>query len=322
MAKQLLMEKYRPSTVEGYVFDKSSNLQSAVTRWIDEGEIPNLFLFGHQGVGKSTLAKILVNALIEKGTVQESDVHYFAASVHNKLALAEDLQKIVPKRPMGGLRIVILEEADRLTPQTQMALRTITEEYSDTTRFIMTGNYPKNIIDALKSRFQSYELGLQLSQDDVIDFAINIIESEGIIADEETFMEHIETYSPDLRAVINSMDQSTSIDGDGDKVLGSPVSLESASEFDAWEEFWMDDEIEFSEQVVHEVLLDMTAGVNLSNFEDYYRVMYENSRKFGEKRASAVITISTMVARAYACASQRMHLDACMFILLQEMEEE
>ena len=298
--KQLLVEKYRPKTINDYVFQRDE-IKMKVEKWIKDGEIPNLLLTSSSpGSGKSSLSRILVTEL----GIDSSDVKYVNASLVSGIGfIREELEPWMKKKSFSKFKIVQLEECDRLSDAAQKALRGVVEDYSDKVRFIATANYPKKIIPALLSRFQHLEMD-EFDIDNIIEYAITVAEREGLIINSEfEFMSHIEAYAPDLRKILNSIDEHT----DQYNVL-HPLAHGSGSSdgLDAWENAWATGDISL------DMLLPLTEGVDQNTFELYYQCVYENSAKV-ENQGSLVVLCSEYLDRAYRCANQRLHLDAMLY---------
>jgi len=152
--KQLWTEKYRPNDIDGYVF-RDEEQKAQVKTWIDEGAIPHLLFSGAPGVGKTTLAKILIKQL----EIDDFDVLEINASRENSIDTIRDkITGFVQTMPFGDFKVVLLDEADYLSPNAQAALRGVMEEYHTTARFILTCNYPNRIIPALHSRCQGFHI--------------------------------------------------------------------------------------------------------------------------------------------------------------------
>ena len=152
--KQLWVEQYRPKDIDGYVFRDEAQREQ-VKQWIKEGTIPHLLFSGAAGIGKTTLAKILINAL----GIDTYDVLEINASRENNVDnVRNNITNFVSTMPFGSFKIVLLDEADYLSPNAQAALRGVMEEYSQTARFILTCNYPHKIIPALHSRCQGFHI--------------------------------------------------------------------------------------------------------------------------------------------------------------------
>ena len=136
--KELWVEKYRPKKVEDYVFRDNAQ-RKQVASWIKEGSIPHLLLSGTAGIGKTTLARVLCNEL----NIEDYDVLEINASRENNVDTVRDkIINFVQMIPFGPFKVVLLDEADYLTPNAQAILRGVMETYSNHSRFILTCNYP------------------------------------------------------------------------------------------------------------------------------------------------------------------------------------
>ena len=132
--KELWVEKYRPKTVADYVF-RDNDQKKQVNGYIKDGTIPHLLLSGSPGIGKTTLSKILIEAI----GISDYDVLEVNASRETGIDFIRD--KIIPfisMIPFGPFKVVLLDEADRLSQQAQDSLKGIIEEYSAHARFILT----------------------------------------------------------------------------------------------------------------------------------------------------------------------------------------
>ena len=196
--KELWTEKYRPKDVDGYVFTDVSTKEQ-VEDWIKEGSCPHLLLHGPAGTGKTTLAKILVNQL----GIDDYDFLQVNASRDNGVDfLKTKIEGFVSTLPFGHLKIVLLDEADYLSPNAQGLLRGLMEQYQAQARFILTCNMVHKIITPLKSRCAE----LHINKTDQTEFtarAATVLVTEGIEFDLDTLDSYCKATYPDLRKCLN-----------------------------------------------------------------------------------------------------------------------
>ena len=278
--KELWVEKYRPKKVEDYVFRDASQ-KKQVESWIKEGSIPHLLLSGAAGIGKTTLARVLCNEL----NIEDFDVLEINASRDNNVETVRDkIINFVQMIPFGPFKVVLLDEADYLTPNAQAILRGVMETYSSTSRFILTCNYPNRIIPALHSRCQ----GFHVEKTDQTEFTARvatILVTENIDFDLDTLDTYVKTAYPDLRKCINLVQQNVT----EDNVLASPTSGDSdgADYKIAMVELFKKGKIQDARKL-------LCGKARPEEMEDIYRWMYDNLELFGdsdEKKDQALLVI-------------------------------
>ena len=202
--KNLWIEKYRPSTLTDIAL--SENNREVVEKFYNDKEIPNLLFVGNAGIGKTSLAKILVNDALK------CQYLYINASDENGIdtirTKVTNFSRV--KSIDGNIKVIILDEVDGLTLDAQRALRNTMEEYSQFTRFILTANYKHKVIPALQSRCQS--LDLVPPMDAFVNACKNVIKSEDIESDSKNVEKLCRNLYPDLRKTINEI-QKCSVSG-------------------------------------------------------------------------------------------------------------
>jgi replication factor C small subunit len=197
--KKLWTETYRPNSIDGYVFRDVAQ-RDQVNSWIASNSIPHLLFSGAPGVGKTTLAKILINQI----GIDEYDLLEINASRENSVDTIRDkITGFVQTMPFGEFKVVLLDEADYISPNGQAALRGVMEMYHETARFILTCNYPNKIIPALHSRCQGFHIE-KIDQTEFTARIATILVSENVEFDLDTLDSYVRATYPDLRKCINT----------------------------------------------------------------------------------------------------------------------
>ena len=303
--KQLWTEKYRPEDIDGYVF-RDEEQKAQVKTWIDSKSIPHLLFSGAPGVGKTTLAKILIKQL----AIDDFDVLEINASRENSIDTIRDkITGFVQTMPFGDFKVVLLDEADYISPNGQAALRGVMETYHASARFILTCNYPNRVIPALHSRCQ----GFHIEKVDKTEFTARIatvLVEEGVELDIETLDTYVRSTYPDLRKCLN-LCQMNSTDGKLTSVKGDEGNTSD----------WRVDAVNlFKAGKIVEARKLMCSTVRPEEMEDVFRWMYDNLELFSttqEGQDSAIMAIRTGLVNHSFVADPEINLSATMVELSQ-----
>ena len=276
--KYLWVEKYRPKNLDGYVF-RDENQRKQAKLWIKEKSIPHLLFSGAAGIGKTTMAKILINEL----EIPEYDVLELNASRTNSVdEVRNKITNFVQMIPFGPFKVVLLDEADYLSPNAQAALRGVMEEYHSTSRFILTCNYPNRIIPAIHSRCQGYHIE-RIDQTEFTARVATILVEEQVDVELETLDLYVKATYPDLRKCINMVQQNV-----------TDAKLHAPSKGDEGEADWKFDMVElFKAGKISEARQLLCGKLRAEEMEEVYRWLYDNLSIFGDeqKQDTAVLII-------------------------------
>jgi replication factor C small subunit len=303
--KELWVEKYRPKSVEGYVF-KDNAQRKQVQSWITDGGIPHLLFSGSPGTGKTTLAKVLINDL----GVEDADVLQINASRDNGVELIrKKITAFSETMPWGNFKVILLDEADHISPEGQAALRGVMEQYHSVVRFIVTCNYPNRIIPAIHSRCQGFHI-TKLDQTDFTVRVAEILAENSVDFDIATLDNYVKATYPDLRKTINTV-QMAVVD---DKL----TVLDDESE--AGGEWKLKMVALFREGKRREARKTITANARSDEYEEIFQFLYRNLEFFGEtedQQDQAVVVIRNGMVKHTQVADPEINLSATMIELEQ-----
>ena len=303
---ELWIEKYRPSTLDGYVF-VDDNQRQQVESWIKGKTIPNLLFSGSPGTGKTTLGKILLNEL----GVDEYDVLYANGSKEGrKIEWVDKLISFCQTMPYGEFKVVFIDEADYLNPNSvQPAMRNLMEDYSHSVRFILTCNYPNKIIPPLHSRLQQLHI-LKTDHTEFTARAATVLVTESVEFDIDTLDSYVRATYPDLRKCLQLLQQN-SLTGQ----LNAPNSSDkSVSD-------WKLDCVDlFKHGKIREARTLICQQSTPEEAEDIFRWMYDNLDLWTtdvERQDQAIIIIRNGMANMPLVADQEINLSATLVELCQ-----
>ena len=304
---ELWVEKYRPQILEDYVGNEV--IKNKITDYLTQGSIQNLLFHGVAGTGKTTLAKLIAKNL-------NCDLLYLNAS--DERGIDTIREKIIPfasTMSFNDVKIIILDEADYLTPQAQATLRNTMETFSSSTRFILTCNYLERIISPLQSRCQTFEI-TPPSKQKVNNKCQDILTQEKIsfYGIHDNGQHHnsidgvIDTHYPDIRKIINTL-QGSIVDG---QVKIDDNSLKNTQLGDQIVDA-LEKKLKLS--VIRQILADSGAR----EFDGLFKVLYDNVSKYTNREGEAILIIAkyqyeyTFVLEKEICIAAMLNklLDIC-----------
>ena len=296
--QSLWVESYRPKTVDDYVF-RDENQKKQVKEWVDSNSIPHLLFSGSPGVGKTTLARVLINEL----DVDEFDILEINASRENSVdTIREKITSFAETMPFGDFKVILLDEADYISPNGQAALRGVMETYHASARFILTCNYPNKIIPALHSRCQ----GFHIDRIDMTEFTARVatvLVEENVDFDLETLDTYVKATYPDLRKCLNMCQMNST-----NSVLSKPSGDEGSSQ-----DYRLMAVDLFKTGKILEARKLLCENVRPDEIEEIFRWMYDNLNLWSEdqeKQDQAILIIRDGLVNHAFVADPEINLSA------------
>jgi DNA polymerase III delta prime subunit len=203
--KFIWYEKYRPKSIDEMVLPEKT--REMFESFIEDREIPHLFLYGPKGTGKTTISRILIDKcsgakLILNASSNDRGIETVKTKVKNFAR---------SKKANEELNICFMDEADGLTVDAQFALKNTIEAYHNNCRFIFTANHPHKVIEEIHSRCVVVHFD-ELNVKDIYRICRKIMKTEDIEFTRRDIVEVISEYAPDIRSIINRL-QAGSISG-------------------------------------------------------------------------------------------------------------
>ena len=276
----LWVERYRPKNLEELI--ASPAVRETLQLWLQNKDIPHLLFFGSPGTGKTSIGKIIIKHIPCDSLIINASDENGVDSIRNKV------QDFCMTMGMQPLKVMFLDEADRLTPDAQGILRNLMETYSASTRFILTCNYAEKIIPAIKSRSQSFEIKPP-SKPECMKQLVKILTAEKIKFDPKDVAFIVSSYFPDLRKIINFASQSS--------VTGE---LKIAKANTADQDFKMK-LIELLKTPhkggVFGEIRQLVADAAFSNYEEVYRFLFDHVNDYApaNKQAEVILHLADAV---------------------------
>lgn len=273
MEHTLWTEKYRPDNLDTYI--GNDGLKAKLKDFIDTHDIPHLLFHGTAGTGKTTAAKILVKNI-------DCDYLFINASDERGIDVIRDkIRSFAVTAGFAPLKIIVLDEADYLTPDAQAALRNLMEAYSKSTRFILTCNYVERMIAPLISRSQVFKL-TPPSKKEVAVHLMNILEQEGITFDKPVIATLVSSYYPDIRRILNTAQLQTrnqKLELNVDEIIAQDYKLKILDALMG--NLPLKDKVNEIRQVV--------ADSNVKDYTELYRVLFDKVTDYAPTKISQTI---------------------------------
>lgn len=205
----LWVEKYRPHKISDCILP--NRLKKVFQEYVNTNQIPNLMLTGSAGVGKTTVAMALCDEIGISYLFINSSEDRGIDMLRTKIRGYASTISLT-----GGRKVIILDEADYLTPEAQAALRGTIEEFSENCTFIFTCNFKSRLIDALHSRCAVVDFALKSDEKKEMAAQLfkrlkQILDSEEVKYEDAVLAELIKKYFPDYRRTLNELQKFATI---------------------------------------------------------------------------------------------------------------
>tara|TARA_Y100001938_G_scaffold15885_1_gene19682 strand:- start:202 stop:1110 length:909 start_codon:yes stop_codon:yes gene_type:complete len=273
MENTLWVEKYRPRDLQTYIGNE--HLKDKVKVYLESEDVPHLLLYGRAGTGKTTLAKIITKNI-------DCDMLYINASDENNVDnVRTKIKTFASSIGFRSLKVIVLDEADFLTPNAQAALRNLMETFSKHCRFILTCNYVERIIDPIQSRCQSYKI-VPPSKKEVAQQLVNILKEENCTFELDDIALIVNAGYPDIRRVINSAQR---------QIVDGKLKIDTSSIIQN------DYKIKLLEMLTTNSKLNdmrkLIADNSVSDYSELFRLLYDEVDTYGrDKETECILAIA------------------------------
>ena len=292
-------EKYRPSTLDEIVLDR--NTKTYFNKVRVEQNIPNVLFVGKPGIGKTSLAKIIVKDILK------CQYLYINASDENGIDTIRTkvLNFAQTKSLFGQIKVIVLDECDGLSIDAQKALRNSIEEYHELTRFILTANYKHKIIPALQSRCQIFDINYD--KNEYLTKLISIVKAEKVKINKEQFTTITNNSYPDFRKGINALQKYFLSDGKDNNVFNSKDFFDGLHDLLIQKKYTV-----IRKHIIeHEALFNNDYDELCKRLFDYMYVIDIDA----EKKRDCLITVSKYFYQNSQCIDQEINFYSCILDL-------
>lgn len=305
MKNALWTEKYRPKSVEDYVF-KNPAFKQKMLDWIKTGDIPHIGLFGPAGTGKTSALQVLLNGLEANGHIDSSEVEYFNMSDEGMDAVRERILPSAGMVCMGKYRVFVLEEMEMMSQKSQGSLKRVMEDFADNARFILTSNAMHRILPPIRSRVQSIMLDTH-NQEEFMTHILGILIKENVDMSSSNALEAVDRICrstwPDFRKALNTL-QSTIVDG---KILQLEDKVDSSTDYKtAIIEAAKNSRIGEMRQLI-------VKNIPEDEMDEFFSFLFRNVNLFSEDpmiQNHLILSIRDGMVKSTMCADSELNLSA------------